>query len=82
MLGLPSDFYGPTTLLLGEDAEGYEVLVNHIMHGLHSFDIFEDIWMGELVDLSWDIFRLRELKSQLLNAKAIRSVNIPSLIRK
>ena len=34
--------------------------------------------MGELIDLSWDIFRLRELKSHFLNiaiAQAIRSVD-------
>ena len=74
----PSDFYGPTALLLGENAEGYQALVQEIMLGLHPFDIFENIWMGELIDLSWDIFRLRELKSQLLNiaiAQAIRSAN-------
>ena len=75
---MPSDFYGLTELLLGENAEGYQALADNMMLGMHPFDIFEDIWMGELIDLSWDIFRLRKLKSQLLNiaiAQAIRSAN-------
>ena len=75
---MPSDYYEPTQLLLGESVEGYQALAKQITIGFHPFDIFEPIWLGEFVDLTWDIFRLRDLKTKLSNlafAKSIRAAN-------
>jgi hypothetical protein len=33
-------------------------------------DILEEIWVRDVVDLTWDVFRLRRLKAHLLRADA------------
>jgi hypothetical protein len=33
---------------------------------LHPGDILEDLWIRDIVDLTWDVFRLRRLKASLI----------------
>jgi hypothetical protein len=37
-------------------------------------DIFEEIWVRDIVDLVWEAFRLRRLKASLMNAVAHEAV--------
>jgi hypothetical protein len=37
-------------------------------------DIFEDIWVRDLVDVTFDVFRLRRLKANLMTANAYKGL--------
>ena len=71
---LPSDLYELTVLLPGEFIDGYQELQKKIMSGVVPLDVFEEMWTGELVDLSWDIFRLRQLKANLLKMEIAKEI--------
>jgi hypothetical protein len=69
---LPSDCtcLGPPPLIAGEDAAGYDELLARIAGTLQPADMLEQIWVRDVVDLVWEIFRLRRLKSALLSEAA------------
>jgi hypothetical protein len=54
----------------GEDITLYDDLLTRFSTAIKPRDILEDIWVREVVDLVWEIFRLRRLKWTLLAAKA------------
>jgi hypothetical protein len=53
--------FGPPPLLKGEDVAAYDELLARVSGNLKPSDIFEEIWMREIVDLSWEAFRWRRL---------------------
>jgi hypothetical protein len=59
-------FLGPPPLLEGEREAAYSELLARISGALHPGDILEDIWIRDIVDLTWDVFRLRRLKATLI----------------
>jgi hypothetical protein len=62
--------FGPTPIMEGEDIALYDDLLTRISTAVKPNDILEDIWVREVVDLVWEIFRLRRLKWTLLAANA------------
>jgi hypothetical protein len=60
--------FGPPPLLEGEDAAAYDELLVRISGAVKPTDIFEEIWIREIVDLVWGAFRLRRLKANLMTA--------------
>jgi hypothetical protein len=63
-------FFAPPPLIEGEDAGAYDDLLARISGALKPSDILEEIWVRDVVDLTWDAFRLRRLKAKLLTATA------------
>jgi hypothetical protein len=63
-------FLTPPPLIKGEDAASYDDLLARISGSLKPADILEEIWVRDVVDLTWDVFRLRRLKTHLLRADA------------
>ena len=61
---------GEPTLLLGEDARGYDELLAQVSRVLVPRDVIEDMWIRDVVDLAWDVLRLRRLKANLLRVRA------------
>jgi hypothetical protein len=61
---------GEPTLLLGEDARGYDELLAEVSRVLVPRDVLEDMWIRDVVDLAWDVLRLRRLKANLLRVRA------------
>jgi hypothetical protein len=61
---------GEPTLLLGEDARGYDELLAEVSHVLVPHDVIEDMWIRDVVDLAWDVLRLRRIKANLLLVRA------------
>src|SRR6266545_1071180 len=59
-------FLGPPPLAEGEHAAAYDELLARISGALQPADILEDIWIRDVVDLVWDVFRLRRLKANLI----------------
>src|SRR2546423_13147289 len=64
------DWAGEPGLLLGEDAHGYEELLAQVRRALEPRDVMEEMWIRDLVDLAWDVFRLRRMKANLLRLRA------------
>jgi hypothetical protein len=66
--GLPA--LGPSPLIAGENAAAYDDLVARVRGALQPRDILEDIWVRDVVDLAWEVLRLRRLKAQLMRVAA------------
>jgi hypothetical protein len=62
--------FGPAPLIEGEDAAAYDELLVRISSAVRPHDIFEEIWVRDIVDLVWEAFRLRRLKACLMTAGA------------
>ena len=67
---LPPVPFGPAPLIEGEDAGAYDELLVRISTAVRPADIFEEIWVRDIVDLVWEAFRLRRLKACLITAGA------------
>ena len=67
---LPPVPFGPAPLIEGEDAGAYDELLVRISCAVRPGDIFEEIWVRDIVDLVWEAFRLRRLKACLVTAGA------------
>jgi hypothetical protein len=58
--------FGPPPLLAGEDAAGYDELLARISSAVKPSDVIEEIWVRDIVDLSWEVFRWHRLKKEVL----------------
>jgi len=66
--------FGPAPLIEGEDAGAYDELLVRISTAVRPADIFEEIWVRDIVDLVWEAFRLRRLKACLVTAGARKAL--------
>jgi hypothetical protein len=57
---------GPPPLIAGEEGAAYDLLHGSVTAAAKPKDFLEEIWVRDIVDLSWDVLRLRRLKAQLL----------------
>jgi hypothetical protein len=71
---------GPPPIIFGEDKCAYDALFARVQASVRPKDIFEEIWVKDVVDLVWSAQRLRRLKDNLLVAtmqEAITAVMRP-----
>lgn len=61
---------GDPPLLNGEDKTAYETLSAQIESAVEPKDSIEYLWVRDVIDLTWEIQRLRRLKSSYLSACA------------
>ena len=54
----------PPRLWDGDDPAGYDLLHARVSDSLGPKDLLEEIWTRDVVDLVWEIFRLRRIKSE------------------
>jgi hypothetical protein len=73
--GEPIQLFGPPPLFEGEDTKAYDELLTRISTVVKPADILEDIWVRDLVDLTWDVFRLRRLKANVMMANAHKGLS-------
>jgi hypothetical protein len=66
--------FGPPPLIEGDDRAAYDALLAQISGAVKPSDILEDIWVRDIVDLVWEIFRLRRLKVDLMAATAAKGL--------
>jgi hypothetical protein len=57
--------FGPPPILPGEDASAYGTLLARVSADVRPKDIIEKFWVRDIVDLTWDVFRLRKIKAGL-----------------
>src|SRR5882724_10029447 len=60
----------PAPLIAGEDTAAYDDLMARLSGTLKPSDVLEEIWVRDVVDLVWEVFRLRRLKAHLMRAGA------------
>jgi hypothetical protein len=58
--------FGPPPLLEGEDPEAYNRLLDRVTAAVKPRDIFEEIWVADIVHLTWEILRWRRLQPRLI----------------
>lgn len=59
--------FGPAPILEHEDAAAYDALIAEVSSAVNPTDVIEDIFVRDIVDLTWEIFRSRRLKANLLS---------------
>jgi hypothetical protein len=65
-----ADYAGSPPLIAGESAGGYEALLARVTNALNPADALEEVWIRDIVDLVWEVFRLRRLRAGLMAAAA------------
>jgi hypothetical protein len=63
-----SSLFGPSPLTEGEDARQYDELHTRFSETIKPKDILEEMWTRDVVDLTWEILRMRRLKAGLLTS--------------
>jgi hypothetical protein len=71
---LPPVPFGPAPLIEGEDAGAYDELLLRVSAAVRPADIFEEIWVRDIVDLVWEAFRLRRLKACMMTVGARKAL--------
>jgi hypothetical protein len=69
--------FGPPPLIQGEDRGAYNKLLARVSAAVKPVDILEEFWVHDVVDLEWEVLRLRRLKAALMTnsaSKALRTV--------
>ena len=69
------EIFGPPPLLDGECPEVYDALLARVTGAVNPKDIIEEIWVHDIVDLVWEILRLRRLKVALLSSSVGRGLH-------
>src|SRR4051812_45279859 len=59
-------FFGPPALVAVDDADAYRELLKQVTQTVQPADMFEQIWIRDVVDLTWEIFRWRRAKAKLV----------------
>jgi hypothetical protein len=65
---------GNRPLFAGEDAAAYDNLLGRVSDVVKPADVLEEIWLEDVVDLSWEVARLRRTKAEFLNSSAHRGL--------
>ena len=61
-----ASIFGPPPILEGEDAQAYNELLASISGAVKPSDTIEELWVCDIVDLTWEIFRYRRIKTNFL----------------
>jgi len=60
--------FGPSPLIEGEDARQYDEIETRFSATIKPKDVLEEMWTRDVVDLTWEILRMRGLKAALLTS--------------
>ena len=62
------ELLGPPPLLPNESAADYEGLKARLRAKIVPRDVVEEIWLRDILDLQWEVLRMRRLKSRILSS--------------
>ena len=68
------DFLGPAPLLEGEDRAAYIGLLEEVRRQVTPKDAIEQIYVRDVVDLTWELMRSRRIKVALLHRGQVRAI--------
>jgi len=66
-------FLGPAAVLDGEDAAAYEALRKKFVEHVKPQDIFEELYVRDILDLQWEVMRWRRLNVAQMNVERRRA---------
>jgi hypothetical protein len=69
-----SVLFGAVSLIAGEHGKEYQALLDQITAAVEPSDILEEIWVRDVMDLTWECFRLRRLKANLMMTAAFEGL--------
>ena len=61
------DPFGPAPILEGESSVAYDELLARISSEIKCADIFEEMWARDVVDYTWEMRRVRQMKANLIS---------------
>jgi hypothetical protein len=64
----PPSLFGPPPLIEGEEESTYDEFLARTSSAVKPKDLIEEIWVRDIVDLSWEALRLRRIKASLLKS--------------
>jgi hypothetical protein len=67
--------FGAPPLIPGEDADAYGEILARVSGQVAPRDLIEEMLLIDIVDLTWEIARLRRLKAGLYNVGASQSLS-------
>jgi len=82
LAALEEDLFGPPDLLPSEDRDQYERLLAGVSAAVAPEDAVERIWVRDVVDITWEIHRLKTYKTRRLfdnYADAIEKALVPKI---
>jgi len=60
--------FGPSPLIEGEDVRQYDEIEARFSATIKPKDFLEEMWTRDVVDLTWEVLRMRRLKAGLLTS--------------
>jgi hypothetical protein len=70
-----ASLFGPPPLIEGENPAAYDQMHTRIFNAVKPTDFIEEIWVRDLTDVAWSIFRLRRIQAAYLSAKVWDDAN-------
>jgi hypothetical protein len=67
--------FGPPPFFDEEDEKVYDQLLTRVFTTVTPADIFEDIWIRDIVELTLEVFRLRRLTASLIKANEYKGLS-------
>jgi hypothetical protein len=59
-------FFGPAPILPGENPKAYKSLLDRVVTAIGPRDCIEEIWVRDLTDVVWSLFRWRRIRDACL----------------
>ena len=75
-----SSLCGPSPLTEGEDARQYDEMQTRFSATIKPKDILEEMWTRDVVELTWDVLRMRRFKAGLLTS--VMSVGVDKILNR
>jgi hypothetical protein len=69
------DFFGPPPILEGEDSRAYNKMFDRVFDAIGPTDFIEEIWVRDLVDVTWAMLRWRRTLAALLTDEVWEETN-------
>jgi hypothetical protein len=66
--------FGSPQLLQGEDDAAYDELLNRVGAAVSPVDIIDEMFIGDVVSLEWEVLRWRRLKSSLMRTRGLKAL--------
>ncbi len=68
------EILGPPPLLDGENLDAYNALYDRVRSAVAPSDIIEELWVRDVVDLTWETLNLRRMKTRIIESGRSRSL--------
>jgi hypothetical protein len=67
--------FGPPPILEGDDSSAYNEMLDRLFGAVKPTDFVEEIWVRDLVDVTWAMFRWRRILAALMSEQVEKDVN-------